>query len=208
MRNLEHQVAQMSKLLEERLSGTLPSNTVANPKESLKGVSLRSWKKLQDPVEKEHEPSVAEPVVISDTDNAPQNRTPVTEYQQKLPFSSKAKKDQQDEQYKKFIDMFKTLHINVPYVEALAQMPRYAKFLKELLTNKRKLEDVSSVTLSEECSALLCNNLPKKEKDPGGFIVPCTIGGLVDEKETFFRDELIDLLEDIVFDEDELGLAT
>lgn len=80
------------------------------------------------------------------------------------------------------LDMFKTLHINIPFIEALAQMPRYAKFLKKLLTNKRKLVDASSVTLSEECSALICNKLHNKEKDPRGFIVPCIIGGLVDEK--------------------------
>ncbi|XP_039120721.1 uncharacterized protein LOC120257235, partial [Dioscorea cayenensis subsp. rotundata] len=61
-------------------------------------------------------------------------------------------------------------------------MPRYAKFFKELFTNKRKLEEVSSVTLGEECSALITNKIPKKEKDPGGFIVHCTIGGLVNEK--------------------------
>ncbi|XP_039143974.1 uncharacterized protein LOC120281118 [Dioscorea cayenensis subsp. rotundata] len=78
--------------------------------------------------------------------------------------------------------MFKTLHINVPFVEALAHMPRYTKFLKELLTNTRKLEDVSSVTLSEECSALITNSFPKKEKDPGRFNIPCMIGGLIDEK--------------------------
>lgn len=44
--------------------------------------------------------------------------------------------------------MFKTLHINVSFVKALAQMPHYAEFLKELFTNKKKLEKVSTVTLS------------------------------------------------------------
>ncbi|XP_039145595.1 uncharacterized protein LOC120282817 [Dioscorea cayenensis subsp. rotundata] len=112
-------------------------------------------------------------------DNTTRDKTSIPVYQEKLPFPAKARKDQNDQQYKKFLDMFKTLHINVLFAEALAQMPRYAKFLKELLTSKRMF---SSVTLSEECSTLLCNKLPKKEKDPGGFIVPCTIRGLVDEK--------------------------
>ncbi|XP_039115796.1 uncharacterized protein LOC120251309 [Dioscorea cayenensis subsp. rotundata] len=61
-------------------------------------------------------------------------------------------------------------------------MLTYAKFLEELLTNKRKLEDMSSVILNEKCSTLVCKKLPTKEKDPGGFIFPCTIVGLVDEK--------------------------
>ncbi|XP_039141214.1 uncharacterized protein LOC120278494 [Dioscorea cayenensis subsp. rotundata] len=61
-------------------------------------------------------------------------------------------------------------------------MPRYAKFLKELLTNKMKLEEVPSITFSEECLALLTNKLLKNEKDLRGFIIPCTIEGLVDDK--------------------------
>ena len=61
-------------------------------------------------------------------------------------------------------------------------MQRYAKFLKKLLTNKNKLEEVSIMTLSVECSAILTNNLLKKEKDPESFIIPCTIGRVVDEK--------------------------
>ena len=60
-------------------------------------------------------------------------------------------------------------------------MPQYVKLLKEFLTNK-KLEEVSTITLSEECSAVLTNPLLKKKKDMESFIVPCTIGGVADEK--------------------------
>lgn len=61
-------------------------------------------------------------------------------------------------------------------------MPRYAMFLKELLTNKNKIEEVASITLSEECSGIISNKSSKKEKDPRGFIIPFTIRGMVDEK--------------------------
>ncbi|XP_039126953.1 uncharacterized protein LOC120263114 [Dioscorea cayenensis subsp. rotundata] len=191
--NLEHHMAQMSKLIEERLLGSLPRNTEINPKESLKGVSLRSGKQLSNFIEKEAEREVVEPSNIVDLEAPIEVKEKIVEqgkeksdplvYQPKLPYTVKVKKDQQDEQCKKFLYMFKTLHINVPFVEALAQMLRYAKFLKKLLTNKRKLEDVSLVILSEECSALITNSLPNKEKDPRGFIIPCTIEGLIDEKE-------------------------
>ena len=60
-------------------------------------------------------------------------------------------------------------------------MPQYVRLLKEFLTNK-KLEEVSTITLSEECSIVLTNQLPKKKNDIGSFIVPCTIGGEADEK--------------------------
>ncbi|XP_075482860.1 uncharacterized protein LOC142523099 [Primulina tabacum] len=59
--------------------------------------------------------------------------------------------------------------------EALAQMPSYAKFLKEILSNKRKLVDFETVKLSEKCSAILQNKLPSKLKDPSSFSIPCTI---------------------------------
>ena len=54
-----------------------------------------------------------------------------------LPYPLRLKKDQVDKQFKCFLDLLKQLHINVPFVEALAQMSKYAKFLKDLLTKKR-----------------------------------------------------------------------
>ena len=64
--------------------------------------------------------------------------------------------------------MFKTLHINVSFVEVLAQMPRYAKILKELLTNK-KLEEVLTVALSERRSTLLIDDFRIKKKILGAL---------------------------------------
>ncbi|XP_010246155.1 PREDICTED: uncharacterized protein LOC104589504 [Nelumbo nucifera] len=58
------------------------------------------------------------------------------------------------------------------------QMPHFAKFLNEILANKRKLGDVATVALNEECSAILLNKLPQKLKDPVSFTIPCTIGSL------------------------------
>ncbi|KAL0404784.1 UNVERIFIED_CONTAM: hypothetical protein Sradi_2119200 [Sesamum radiatum] len=55
-------------------------------------------------------------------------------------------------------------------------MLSYAKFLKEVISNKRKWEGGETVKLNEECSAVLQNNLPPKLKDPGSFSIPCTIG--------------------------------
>ena len=45
--------------------------------------------------------------------------------------------------------MFKQRHIRIPFAEALAQMPKYAKFMKEILRNKRKLEDHEIIMLNE-----------------------------------------------------------
>ncbi|GJX80002.1 reverse transcriptase domain-containing protein [Tanacetum coccineum] len=57
-------------------------------------------------------------------------------------------------------------------------MPKYAKFLKGLLSNKTMLEEACTVTMNERCSTVLLNKLPSKEKDPRNFTIPCDIGHL------------------------------
>jgi hypothetical protein len=77
--------------------------------------------------------------------------------------------------------MIKQLHINIPLLEALAEMPKYTKFLKDMLSNKKKWEELSTVVLNEECSALFRTpvfKLPPKKNDPGSFLIPCFIGNL------------------------------
>ncbi|CAJ2653502.1 unnamed protein product [Trifolium pratense] len=97
----------------------------------------------------------------------------------KLPYPHlKKKKDKEESQFKKFMEMFTKLQVNVPFGEALEQMPVYAKFMKDLLSGKRKLKDDENIALSEECSAILQRKLPPKLKDPGSFTIPCSIGEL------------------------------
>ncbi|XP_062109012.1 uncharacterized protein LOC133819717 [Humulus lupulus] len=55
-------------------------------------------------------------------------------------------------------------------------MPSYVKFIKEILSKKRKMEDYETLVLTEECSAILQRKLPQKLRDPGSFTIPCTIG--------------------------------
>ncbi|GJS99597.1 DNA-directed DNA polymerase [Tanacetum coccineum] len=86
-----------------------------------------------------------------------------------IPFPRKLRKEKEEAQQRKFLENLKKLHINLPFIEALAQMPKYAKFLKGLLTNK---------AMNEMCLVVLLNKLPSKEKDPWSFTIPCDIGQL------------------------------
>ncbi|GJX18127.1 DNA-directed DNA polymerase [Tanacetum coccineum] len=95
-----------------------------------------------------------------------------------VPFPRRLRKEKEEAQQKKFLENLKQLHINLPFIEALAQMPKYAKFLKGLLTNKARLEEACKIIMNERCSAVLLNKLPSKEKDPGSFTIPCDIGQL------------------------------
>ena len=100
---------------------------------------------------------------------------PIIQYPQRL------RKNVLDKQFGKFMDIFKKLHINIPFSEALEQMLGYVKFMKDILSKKRKLGDYETVSLSEECSAILQKKLSPKLKDPGSFTIPCAIGNAVFE---------------------------
>ena len=50
------------------------------------------------------------------------------------------------------MDVFKKLHINIPFADALKQMPSYVKFMKDILSQKRRLADFETVNLTEECN--------------------------------------------------------
>ncbi|XP_073120642.1 uncharacterized protein [Henckelia pumila] len=67
---------------------------------------------------------------------------------------------------------------NSSKADDLAQMPTYARFLKDFLKNKKKLNDLTQVTMNEECSAVLKDKFPRKSQDPGSFSIPCQIGSL------------------------------
>ncbi|GKA04703.1 zinc finger, CCHC-type containing protein [Tanacetum coccineum] len=95
-----------------------------------------------------------------------------------VPFPKRLRKEKEEAQQKKFLENLKQLHINLPFIEALAQMPKYAKFLKSLLINKAILEESCKITINKRCSAVLLNKLLAKEKDPGSFTIPCDIGHL------------------------------
>ena len=72
--------------------------------------------------------------------------------------------------------MFKKIEINIPFSKALTQMPLYAKFMKEILSRKRKIAEEGMVNLITTCSAVIQNSLPEKMQDLGSFTIPCEIG--------------------------------
>ncbi|XP_034203729.1 uncharacterized protein LOC117618238 [Prunus dulcis] len=106
----------------------------------------------------------------------------VKPYVPPIPFPQRLRKNKVDAQFSKFLDIFKKLQINIPFADALEQMPSYAKFMKDIISKKRKLGEHEIVKLSEECSAILQRKLPPKLKDLGSFTIPCTIGTIYFEK--------------------------
>ena len=72
--------------------------------------------------------------------------------------------------------MFKKIEINIPFLEALTQMPLYAKFMKEIMSIKRKIVEEGILSLTATYSAVIQNSLLEKMHDPGSFTIPCEIG--------------------------------
>ncbi|KAJ9538934.1 hypothetical protein OSB04_031667 [Centaurea solstitialis] len=94
-----------------------------------------------------------------------------------VPYPQRLRNQKEELQFKKFLDVFKELHINIPFVEAIEQMPLYAKFLKDILSKKKKLDDFETVAFTEGYDTLMTKTIPPKLKDPGCFTIPVSIGG-------------------------------
>ena len=99
-----------------------------------------------------------------------------------IPYPQRLKKNKLDKQFTKFMEVFKKLHINILFTDALEQMPSFVKFMKDVLSKRRRLSDFETVNLTEECSAILYTKLPQKLKDPGSFTIPCTIENAIFER--------------------------
>ena len=106
-----------------------------------KGSSPKRKKYVGEEIEAKDQPATTEP-------NAP------------IPYPQHLKKNNLDKQFAKFMEVFKKLQINIPFADALEQMPSYVKFMKDILSKKRRLSDFETVNLIEECSVILQRKLP------------------------------------------------
>ncbi|XP_057740020.1 uncharacterized protein LOC130957162 [Arachis stenosperma] len=156
---------------------------MANPRGECKAITLRSGKVVEEgtPIKDNHE-EVTSKHGNKDEGEIPASPPPkpvLKPYVPKAPYPQRLRKNEKDGQ---FLEIFKRLQINIPFAEALEQMPLYAKFLKELITKKKNWEAKETIVLTEECSAIIQKKLPQKLKDLGSFQIPCIIGDITIEK--------------------------
>ncbi|XP_042056068.1 uncharacterized protein LOC121800594 [Salvia splendens] len=185
LKNSNTQINQISQTVSTiTQSGKLPSNTIINPKEC-KVVHLRSGTVYEVPslpatisdIVLEPKAAVAEKEKEAEKENTGTTSGVKVPFPQVLNQKKKKKKKKKDEQFTRFLDIFRKVHVNIPLIEALQQMPKYAKFLNEVIAQKTSWGQVDTINLTENCSALLQRKLPAKLKDPGSFTVDCLIGG-------------------------------
>ncbi|XP_058010474.1 uncharacterized protein LOC131183820 [Hevea brasiliensis] len=171
-RMLENQIAQQASS-SSKVQGKFPSQP-ENPREYCKAMILRSGKimgdekkdKVEEEKKKENE-NKNESTSNHDEVNEKANKKKEVEkeeeekymspppYKPQLSYPQRFQKAKLDKQFGKFLEVLKKLYMNIPFTDAISQMPSYSKFLKEILSNKRRLEDYETVALTEECSALL-----------------------------------------------------
>jgi hypothetical protein len=109
---------------------------------------------------------------------------------------------------KQLLDIFETLRkveINIPLLDAIKQIPSFAKFLKDCCTHKRKFQAHEKVALTKEVSAVLLKKLPPKLKDPGSFTIPCRIGDKLFDRALLDLGACINLLPYTIYEK--LGLG-
>ncbi|KAM2922794.1 hypothetical protein COP2_039113 [Malus domestica] len=115
------------------------------------------------------------------------NPVPTNVFPSNVPFPNRFKQTKKEEAEKDILETFRKVQVNIPLLDAIKQVPRYAKFLKELCTTRKRISTKEVVKVGENVSAILQRKLPPKCKDPGSFTIPCVIGN------TRFESAMLDL---------------
>ncbi|XP_019267037.1 PREDICTED: uncharacterized protein LOC109244409 [Nicotiana attenuata] len=192
VRNLERQMGQLASAQNTRPAGALPSDTEVNPRATLNAVSLRNGRQLEEDQSKKRKQVTfnERPTTIESTsEKAEEPEKPageaVAEQPPQLvarpppPFHQRLQKLRDNAAYKKFLDILKQVQINIPLVDILQEVPKYAKYIKDIMANKRRLTEFETVALTEEYSSRIQGKLPQKLKDPGSFTIQISIGKTV-----------------------------
>ncbi|GJV55620.1 reverse transcriptase domain-containing protein [Tanacetum coccineum] len=202
MQNMQNQMANITDLITKFVnsntastsgSGSLPSNTIANPKGDVKAITTRSGVSYNGPQissppkEKENEPEVTKDTVQPSTENI---QPPVVQTDDQigetvvasktkptLPYPSRANKEKLCEKddllASKFMEIFRNLHFELSFADALLHMPKFAPMFRKLLNDKDKMIELTKTPVNENCSAVILKKFPEKLGDPGRFLIPC-----------------------------------
>ncbi|XP_016185615.1 uncharacterized protein LOC107627281 [Arachis ipaensis] len=169
MRNLERQIGQLSKqTVAERAPNALPKATkkpTENDKTSSKE-QVTIEEKNQERLKEKEELQVSRKGKQIMKEPSQEQRKIVKSYNPPLPYPQRLQKEIKDQQFLKFLEVFKKLEINIPLAEALEQMPL----------------------------AMIQEGIPPKLKDPGSFFLPCTIGDIIIDKALYDLGSSINLM--------------
>nr|GEX97116.1 reverse transcriptase domain-containing protein [Tanacetum cinerariifolium] len=174
-------------------SSSLPRNTIPNTRNEAKAITSRSGISYDGPpipspvVEKE--PEATKDTELPSTENIQPPSVQVPEKDKEpidepfvvpkpkanLPYPSRLAKEKLREKddilAAKFMEIFRDLHFELSFADALIHMPKFAPMFKKLLNNKDKRIELTKTSLNENCSAVVLKKLSEKLGDPGRFLI-------------------------------------
>ncbi|XP_062115167.1 uncharacterized protein LOC133829456, partial [Humulus lupulus] len=218
---LETQVGQLATALADREKGTFPSQPIPNLKGQyeigksshngeVKSIStLRSGKKIVKPdyipeVENEKEKEKSQPS-SSNLNDSSNKEIPIHPFIPKAPFPQRLLPIKKGGQYNDILEVFKQVSINIPFLDAIKQIPAYSKFLKDLCTVKRNTNVPKKAFLTEHASSIIQYKSLVKYKDPGCPTISCIIGDHFINKALLYLGASVNLLPYSVYKQ--LGLG-
>ncbi|XP_027169012.1 uncharacterized protein LOC113768743 [Coffea eugenioides] len=168
MKDMETRMSQMATAinrLESHVYGKLPSQPEANPK-NVSAMTLRCGKEVEGPR-------------VTDLKSKSEDKIEkeIEEEGHIRGGPGVGKDERKAEKEKEILECSKKWR-STSLLEAIKQVSKYAKFLKDLCTHKRKLRGDERVAVGENVSAMLQRKLPPKCGDPGMFTIPCKIGNI------------------------------
>ncbi|XP_023728204.1 uncharacterized protein LOC111875909 [Lactuca sativa] len=185
IKNLENEVSQLATSVRKLESqGKLHAQTETNPRHNVCAITLRGGKCYDGPKvsvdQKEEEIMVEKATKEEKKEEKTIEKKPFITESKATPalFPERLKSTNKEREENEIMQMFKRVQINIPLLEAIKQVPRYARFLKDLCVSKKKLKGNQVVTVREHVSAVLQKRMPPKCKHAGVFTVPCKLGNL------------------------------
>ncbi|GJW17845.1 reverse transcriptase domain-containing protein [Tanacetum coccineum] len=147
-----------------QVSGTLPSNTITNPRCEARAITTRSGLSYT-PV-----PPIPPPLY---DENEPLNEKPVSSPNSPEPSSAQVNNSPLSK------EPSKETHLPYPSREEYEKKSENDKVqIQKLVSNKEKLNEMANTPVSEKCSAIILKKLPEKLEDPGQFLIPCNFSEL------------------------------
>ncbi|RDY14152.1 hypothetical protein CR513_00819, partial [Mucuna pruriens] len=192
LKAMEAQISTLATLITQRVQG-LPPPLQIEPslKEEVKVITLRKNKVVPS----RDETSTKE--VIADVAN--EGKKVATLDWVNVAFPQRLKDEKMDKEFTRFLEIFRKLHINIPFIEDITQMSNYANFFKNIMSNKKKLEEFKVINLTKECYVVVLKKLSPKLKDLGCFTIPYTMGNSHFDKALYDLGASINLMHYFIF---------
>nr|XP_027076985.1 uncharacterized protein LOC113700728 [Coffea arabica] len=182
MQSMQNQMNQMAitiNCLESQVQGKLPSQSELNPKND------KDEEKIENEFGKEDN-SGTNPKVLPDPIITVKINPP--------PFPSRLEKPRKQDKEKEILEVFRKVQINIPLLDAIKQVPKYAKFFRDLCVNRRRLRGDERVIVGENVSVILQRKLPPKCGDPGSLKETEIIIQLIDRTNAYSNELVEDVL--------------